>query len=246
MKFVRGNLATHTEVATAEDVRVEVVPEVRARAATVEVENTQTVETAEAVVAEVPAPATDVVEAVANEVAPEPTSKLEDKYQIPEFEPTVKRAGVAYFERASRPEAPIEVIVEAPEVSHIEGVEEVPEDATVVDGVTLVGDLAPEVEEELNELTSVDTDETPTPPAETPETVEEAVAKDDTPLVEEDELDGSSEVPANAPKALFSETWDAFVDNVIVPTFCTLLDLCKEHIKTVVKEDLKKADPEVK
>lgn len=196
------------------------------------------------VVEDLPTPIKEVVvdavcAAAICDASPAPTVEetLEERYAIPQFEPKIGAAKIHdEFPKST------EVKLAAEDIKHIEGATEIPEDAEVVDGVEIVGDLAPEVEQELTELTSVLGDEIPTQPT-------TAVEGEHT---VEDEREGSTEsaIPRGEAQGVFADVWGKFVDNVIVPTLITCLDKVvsktKDYILNVVAPDLKKNNPDVK
>ena len=84
------------------------------------------------------------------------------------------------------------------------------------------------------------------------ELVEEAfiapLATEDTILSDEERAVGEAEASVgDAPEEVEKgESWEKFVDHVIVPTLLTCLDRARDFISTVLATDLKKNNPDAK
>lgn len=216
---------------------------------------------------------------VEEDVKVEPRQEaLAEKFKIPEFDPSAfPKAPQSIFTRVNPPqpalpvtETPTDVKVNAEDIKGIDLVDEVPEGEPVVDGVEIVGELAPEVEEKLEADLAVAKEELAAQPAPIPETPvpewtgycekcgapEHLCTCEETPIeepapapVEEEKVAEPTPEPQpeEAPKAdepTKQGTWDKLVDLVIVPTLLTCLDRAKDYIQTVLSDDLKKNTPD--
>lgn len=171
-------------------------------------------------------------------------NSLEEKYKIPEFTPHV------------RPDVGEKVLkVNGEDVKGVEGVDEVPEGEDVLDGLEIDGDVSHEVQEQLDALTSVKDEEILTQNVTLLETADECepfVSKQEPfnysfeDSVEHDDSVVEEKEEASIKSSDGSVAWKKFVDLVIISTICTILDRTKEYVTTVLADELKESDPEVK
>lgn len=277
MKFERNNLNLVKKV----EPQVEPTPVEEAPADLNITETAPEVPVTETV-AETPVAAVEETPTAAEEVKTEPMQEsLAERFKIPEFDPKAfPKAPQGIFTRvnppqhvapaAPVPEAPVEVKIDAEDVKGIDLADEVPEGEPVVDGVEIVGELAPEVEEKLEADLAVAKEELAAQPAPIPETPvtewtgncekcgapEHLCACEETPIeepapapVEEEKVAEPTPEPQpeEAPKAdepTKQDARDKFVDFVIVPTLLTCLDRAKDYITTVLSDYLKKNNPD--
>ena len=139
--------------------------------------------------------------------APAVEETLEDKFAIPEIEPIA------------------EVQVPSESVTNLEEVYAIPEGATIVEGVELVGEPTPEVAQQL----------------------EEYEIGGDTPVVEPtpEPVAEPQPDPISAEETVDPEVnWIQFVDTVILPTLITCVDKVKDYVTNVLADELRKAKPE--
>lgn len=283
MKFERNNLnlvrkieEQSAQAAVEETPAVidttETVPEVPVAEPAPEV-TAPAVETPVAAVEETPTAVEEAKTAPAQE-------SLAEKFKIPEFDPKAfPKAPQGIFTRVHQtpptvaPAPPVEEVVQVKgeDVKSIDLVDEVPEGEPVVDGVEIVGDLPPEVEEKLEadlsvaqEEVAVDPAPTLEPPAvewtgncekcgapehfctcnEVPEEAPAAPVEEEKPADPIPEPEKAEEPKEEATTSAKQFAWDKFIDFVIVPTLLTCLDRAKDYITTVLADDLKKNNPD--
>lgn len=283
MKFERNNLNLEKKIeeqkapAVVEETpavinTTETVPEAPVAEPTPEV-TAPAVETPVAAVEETPTAVEEAKTAPAQE-------SLAEKFKIPEFDPKAfPKAPQGIFTRVHHtpptvaPTPPVEEVVQVKgeDVKSIDLVDEVPEGEPVVDGVEIVGDLPPEVEEKLEadlsvaqEEVAVDPAPTLEPPAvewtgncekcgapehfctcnEVPEEAPAAPVEEEKPADPIPEPEKAEEPKEEATTSAEQFAWDKFIDFVIVPTLLTCLDRAKDYITTVLADDLKKNNPD--
>lgn len=275
MKFERNNLNFTKKV----EPQVEPTPVEEAPADLNIAENTPEVTVTEAVV-ETTVAAVEETPTVAEEVKTEPTQEsLTEKFKIPEFDPKAfPKAPQGIFTRVNPPqpaptvpETHVEVKINTEAIKGIDLVDEVPEGESVVDGVEMVGEHAPRVEEKLEADLVVAKEElaaqhAPIPSPPVPEGTgkcdkcgapEHLCTREETPIeepapapVEEEKVADTTTEPqpegaTKTDEPTKQDAWDKFVDFVIVPTLLTCIDRAKDYIQTVLSYDLKKNNPDV-
>lgn len=265
MKFERNNLNANKVASVLVEETPVLAPENITEPAPVEETPIEVAEVSTPVVEEVVQPVVAPVEAP----TPEPAQTIEEKYKIPEFEPKVRPNGFTRVQTAPAP-TPIPTVA-AEDVKSVEAVDEVPAGEPVQEGVEIVGDLAPEVQEQLDALSSAPVEEPAPEVPQSAEVVPEAVPEwtgnceqcgalehlctcdapiPDAPPVEEAPEPTPTEETASdvdqTEEPTAAVAWKKFVDFVIIPTLMTCIDKFKEYITDVLSADLKKSNPDVK
>lgn len=209
---------------------------------------------------------TDTVAAPEVTPAEEPKASISDRFAIPEFESKilnkVEEAPVtpAAEEVEELPvvnETSTTITVKLPDGRQVEL-----DKAVLLNTQTTVREV---VEEPVAEGSSAEVEENATEPATTLDTVdvggvsvmesedladaipEEAIEEETEESTEPIEADTTDENHTEEKEfELSGETWDKFVDNVIIPTLTTCMEKTIDYIKVVLAKDLKDVNPEGK